>query len=258
MKNNSEVKCGSGKGSKRVSAFFVGAALVLGLMTANRAAAQAPAAPAPVNLGSAVEFAILAPAGFTNAGPSVVVGDVGTTGTSCTGFTQAPPCTFGPGQVGGEYHVNDPTAAKAEFDLLTAYNHTRGLAHGTGPFLLANSEDLGGKTLVPGLYTCHADLSIGAEEILRLIGNSHSIFIFQVGTLVAMKEHAKIVLVGGVKAANVYWQVGTAFTMAASANASGTIMASTGVTLADHATLDGRALTTGASVTLSTNDVLMP
>ena len=73
-----------------------------------------------------------------------------------------------------------------------------------------------------------------------------------------MKEHAKIVLVGGVKAANVYWQVGTPFTMAASANASGTIMASTGVTLAEHATLDGRALTTGAAVTLSTNDVLMP
>ena len=250
MKNNSEVK--------RVSAFLVGAALVLCLTTANRAAAQASAAQTPINLGSAANFAILAPAGFTNAGPSAVVGDVGTTGTSCTGFTQAPPCTLGPGQVAGQYHVNDPTAAKAEFDLLTAYNHTRGLAHGTGPFLLANSEDLGGKTLVAGLYTCHADLSIGAEETLRLIGNSHSIFIFQVGTLVAMKEHAKIVLAGGVTAANVYWQVGTAFTMAASANASGTIMASTGVTLAEHATLDGRALTTGASVTLSTNDVVKP
>jgi Ice-binding-like len=209
------------------------------------------------NLGTAVTFAILAPAGFTNAGPSAVVGDVGTTGTSCTGFTEDP-CTEGPGQVVGAVHVADPTAVKAAADLVTAYNRTAGLQHGRGKFLLANSEDLGGKTLIPGLYTVHADLAIKAGETLRLIGNPTSIFIFQVGTSVAVFQGGTITLVGGVKPANIFWQVGTAFTMAASANISGTIMASTGVTMAAGATLNGRALTTGASVTLSSNEVLLP
>jgi hypothetical protein len=158
----------------------------------------------------------------------------------------------------GAIHVADPTAVSVQAAVGTAYNNTRGLTAGKGRFLLDNSKDLGGLTLVPGLYTCHADLSIGAGETLRLVGNSHSIFIFQVGTLFAMKAHSKIVLVGGVKASNIYWQVGTAFTMAAYANASGTILASTGVTLAEFATLTGRALSTGASVTLSSNDVFLP
>jgi hypothetical protein len=235
---------------KNINSFVLGSVFVL-------CATVASAQSAP-NLGRASSFAISAPAGFTNAGPSAVVGDVGTTGTSCTGFTQAPPCTDGPGQVVGSYYVNVPTATQAQAAVVNAYNTTRGLRQGSGKFLLANSQDLGGKTLVPGLYTCHADLSIGEGETLRLIGNSHSIFIFQVGTLVALKAHSKIVLVGGVKAANVYWQVGTAFTMAAYSNASGTILAATGVTMAEGATLTGRALTTGASVTLSTNDVFMP
>jgi hypothetical protein len=234
---------------KKINSFVLGSVFVL-------CATVASAQSAP-NLGRASSFAISAPAGFTNAGPSAIVGDVGTTGTSCTGLPT--PCTGdGPGMVVGAIHVADPTAVSVQAAVGTAYNNTRGLTAGKGRFLLDNSKDLGGLTLVPGLYTCHADLSIGAGETLRLVGNSHSIFIFQVGTLFAMKAHSKIVLVGGVKASNIYWQVGTAFTMAAYANASGTILASTGVTLAEFATLTGRALSTGASVTLSSNDVFLP
>jgi hypothetical protein len=234
---------------KKINSFVLGSVFVL-------CATVASAQSAP-NLGTAASFAISAPAGFTNAGPSIVVGNVGTTGTSCTGFTEAP-CTFGPGQVVGAIDVADPAAVRAQADVVTAYNYTAGLPHGRGKFLLANSEDLGGKSLVPGLYTCHSNLTINTGETLRLVGNSSSIFIFQVGSAVTMAANAKIVLYGGVKAANVYWQVGTDFTLAADANASGTILASSGVTLAAGATLNGRALTTGASVTLSSNDVTAP
>jgi hypothetical protein len=78
MKNNSELKCGSVKAAERISAFLVGAALALCLTTSNRAAAQGPEALAPLNLGSAGNFVVLAYAGVTNTGPSVVVEDLGT------------------------------------------------------------------------------------------------------------------------------------------------------------------------------------
>ena len=72
--------------------------------------------PAPVNLGSAASYAILAGATVTNAGASFINGDLGLSpGTAVTGF--------GPGTENGTKRISpDADVALAKIDLTAAFN----------------------------------------------------------------------------------------------------------------------------------------
>src|SRR5438128_9254093 len=99
------------------------------------------ASQAPVSLGSAANFAVLAGSTVTNTGASQVTGDLGVSpGTAVTGFP--------PGTVSGTIHAGDPTAAQAIADLTTAFGDAAGRS--LGPITVAGN--LGGQTLGPGLY----------------------------------------------------------------------------------------------------------
>src|ERR1700682_1408022 len=117
MKNNkkqSEVKCGSVNPTKRVSAFLVGAAVALCLTAANLMA-QAPAALAPIDLGSAGTFAVLAGSTVTNTGPSLINGDLGV--WPGTAFVPGTP----PATVNGAIHAGDTAAQQAKASLTVAF-----------------------------------------------------------------------------------------------------------------------------------------
>jgi hypothetical protein len=249
MKKQSEVECRSGKLTKRVRALLVGAVLVLSLTTANYAAAQA--GPATVFLGSAGTFAVLAYAGVTNAGPTVVTGDLGTYPiASCTGLPT--PCTGnGPGQVNGTVDAGDVIAQHAQASLLIAYNDAK--SRTTNP-INEDAADLGGKTLTPGLYKSATTLAITGTLTLDGAG----VYIFQMGTGLTVNSGATVVLSGGATSDNVFWQVGSAATLGTTADFKGTIMAGTTVTLATGARLNGRALALNASVTMESNNITIP
>ena len=85
---------------------------------------------------------------MTNTGPSVIDADLGVNpGTSITGFP--------PGTVGGAMHDNDAVALQAQSDLTIAYNNAAGRAtDGAIP------ADLGGQTLVGGVYTAARRLGL--------------------------------------------------------------------------------------------------
>jgi hypothetical protein len=117
---------------------------------------HAHAAQAPVNLGTAAAFGVLAGSTVTNTGPTVVNGDVGLSpGTAVTGFP--------PGTVVGTIHAADAVAAQAQIDLTAAYND----AASRGPAAVV-SGDLGGQTLIPGVY--HSTSSLGITGTLTLDG----------------------------------------------------------------------------------------
>jgi hypothetical protein len=84
------------------------------------ASQPAVAATAPVGLGTAGSFAVLAGTTVTNTGPSLISGDLGVSpGTAVTGFP--------PGIVtNGTIHTADGVAAGAQSDLTTAYNDAAG------------------------------------------------------------------------------------------------------------------------------------
>ncbi|MCA1696801.1 MAG: DUF3494 domain-containing protein, partial [Actinobacteria bacterium] len=95
-------------------------------------AVDAFAAQAPVGLGTADSFAVLAGSTVTNTGPSTINGDLGVSpGTAITGFP--------PGTVNGTIHAADAVAAQAQADLTAAYDDAAGRTPPT-----ALPADLGG------------------------------------------------------------------------------------------------------------------
>src|SRR5450756_2462304 len=100
--------------------FGIASVAALGLLVAIPGSAQAAAAPVP--LGTADSFVVLAGAGITNTGPTTLNGDLGTFPTTTI---------TGPGSltVSGTNHHGDTVTQGAKTDLVTAYN----TAAGEGP-----------------------------------------------------------------------------------------------------------------------------
>jgi hypothetical protein len=245
MKSQTEVKYGSVNIMKKVSAFLVGAAVVLCLTTANRAAAQTPEALAPIDLGSASAYAVLAGSTVTNTGLSNVNGDLGV--WPGTAYVPGTPSAT----VNGTIHAGDVAAHQGQASLAVAYNDAAGRS--TAPIGVAG--DLGGQTLAPGLYKSASTVAITGDLTLDAKGDPNAVYIFQVGSALNVATHGQVVLIGGAKAANVFWQVGSSATLGTYSAFKGTIMAYAAITIGTGATLDGRALAQNAAVTLDTNAV---
>ena len=237
----SEVKCGSVNLTKRVSAFLLGAAVALCLTAVNVAAQDQ----LPVDLGSAANFAVLGASTVTNTGPSIINGDLGVwPGTAYVPGT--PPAT-----VNGAIHAGDTAAQHAQASLTIAYNDAAGRTVG----VVGVAGDLGGQTLAPGLYKSTSTLAITGDLTLDANGDPNAVFIFQIGSALTVTTGRRVVLIGGAKAANVFWQVGSSATLGTYSALKGTVMAYASITIATGATLDGRALAQVAAVTLDSNAV---
>ena len=203
---------------------------------------------APITLGLAAGFAVLAGSTVTNTGATTVTGDLGLSpGTAVTGFP--------PGTVVGTIHAGNPTAAGAIADLTIAYSDAAGRT--LCPITVAGN--LGGLTLTPGLYRSTSSLAISSGDLtLDAQGNSSAVFIFQMASTLTVTAGRHVILTGGAKASNVFWQVGSSATLGTNSIFVGTIMASQSISFVTGATLDGRALALNAAVTLDTNTVTKP
>ena len=207
---------------------------------------DARAGEAPVPLGSATTFAVLAGSTVTSTGATTVDGDLGVSpGTTLTG---AP-------TVNGTTHLGDPAAAQAQLDLTTAYNDAAGRTVGA----VTVAGNLGGQTLTPGLYKSTSSLEISSGDLtLDAQGDANAVFIFQIASTLTTTSGRQVILSGGAKAANIFWQVGSSATLGTTSVFKGTIMADQAITLTTGARLDGRALARIAAVTLDANIMTIP
>ena len=201
-----------------------------------------------VPLLTAGNFAILAGSTVTNTGLTTINGNVGVSpGTEVTGFP--------PGIVVGLIHPGTAAAAQGIADLTTAYNDAAGRS--LCPVSVAGN--LGGQTLTAGLYKSTSSLEITSGDLtLDGRGDPDAIFIFQMASTFTTSSGRQVVLIGGARAANVFWQVGSAAALGTTSSVSGTIMADQMVSLATGASLNGRALARIAEVTLDGNAVVRP
>jgi Ice-binding-like len=209
---------------------------------------SAGAATAPVGLGTASSYAVLAGSTVTNTGPSVISGNVGVSpGSAVTGFP--------PGIVNnGTIHAADAEAAGAQLDLTTAYNDAAGRVKSAsiGGFIGA------GQTLSPGVYNATSSLDVGGSLTLDAQGDPDAVFIFQAGSTLGTDTGTTILLTNGAQACNVFWQVGSSATLNTSSTFQGTILALTSITVQTGDTIIGRALARNGAVTLDDDTITAP
>ncbi len=219
---------------------LITATLVVLLLTPSQAFAQAP------SLGTAASFGVLGGSTVTNTGPTTVRGDVGVSpGTAVTGF-------FPPGTViGGTIHSNDAAAQQAQSDLTIAYNALAGLPCGTN----LTGTDLGGLTLVAGVYCFSSSAQLTGTLTLDAQGNPNAQFIFQIGSTLTTASNAVVNVINGGNNCNVFWQVGSSATLGTATSFAGNIAALTSITATTGANVLGRLLARNGAVTLDSNNV---
>jgi hypothetical protein len=217
------------------------AGLVAVLLLSFAASTRAQSVP----LGTAGSFAVLGGSAVTNTGPSVVNGDLGIwpgTASSVTGFP--------PGSVIGTTHFADATALSAQAAVTVAYDDLAGRACGT-----TISADLGGSTLVPGVYC--ASTSIGLTGLLTLDaqGDPNALFIFQAGSSLTTASASRVRIINGGSSCNVFWQVGSSATLGTGTAFAGNILALQSITVTTGAGTRGRLLARNGAVTLDNSGI---
>ncbi|MDB5577949.1 MAG: Outer rane autotransporter barrel [Bradyrhizobium sp.] len=201
--------------------------------------AQAPA------LGTVANFAVLGASTVTNTGPSLIFGDLGISpGNAVTGF---PPGTV---VAPGVFHIADAIALQAQTDLSAAYLN---LFNRPATFDLSG-QNLGGRTLVPGVYNFSSSAQLTGLLTLNGLNNPNSVFIFNIGTSLTTASASSVALINGAQGGNVFWRVGSSATLGTTTSFSGDILAQVSITLNTGASITcGAAWARTGAVTLDTN-----
>lgn len=200
---------------------------------------QATYAATSPGLGAAGSFSILGGETVTNTGTTTMPGDLGVyPGSAVTGGpTVGPP---------GTIHAGDVTAYNAQLANTTTFTS---LDQGCDT-TYAGTKDLVGLNLVPGVYCADAFRLTGT---LTLSGSG--VWIFKSAADLITSGTANIV---GGDACNVWWREVSSATLGTSTSLIGNILASTSITMATGATLNGRAFAQTGQVSLDSNIITNP
>ncbi len=214
----------------------------------------------PVNLGAAAPFTILAGAAVTTTGGGIINGDVGAspitgsaialTAEQVNGTIYAVDATGPPGST-----VDAGYLTTAKGALTAAYNDAAGrtpIPSGTflNPGIPGNPGQMGGMTLVPGVYKFTSSAFISGGD-LTLAGGPDDVWIFQIASDLQVGTSAKVILTGGALPRNIFWQVGTSAVIETFAVFKGIILADQSITMKSSSTMDGKALAFSAGVTFN-------
>jgi type VI secretion system secreted protein VgrG len=197
------------------------------------------------SLGSAASFAVLAGNQISCTGAVTILGSVGVSpGNQINGLPVGQP-------IGGTVHNSDAVAAQAQTDLAAAAAALDGMICGTS----LSGQNLGGMTLVPGVYCFQNTAGLTGSLTLDGQGNPNAVWVFQVGTKLTTAMNAIVNLTNAAQNTNVYWRAGQEATFGSGTVFLGNVVTQGGITLETSATLSGRALARHGLVSMDTNFV---
>jgi len=212
-----------------------------------------------LNLRSTENFVILAGSTVTVIPPAMITGDVGLSpaaGSYITGFDGSDVAGIlyvvdASGPAGSV--INSTLLTTAKGDITIAYNDAAGRTPiPTGPFLNPGNGNIGGLTLVGGLYKFTSSAAITGSDV-TLTGNPSDVWIFQITSSLNVGSGIKVILSGGAQASNIFWQVGSSATMGSYSVMKGTILADQSISFSTGAKIDGRALAFTGAVTMGSS-----
>lgn len=243
--------------------------------------AAAGPAPVPVNLGLAAPFGIAATAGVTNTltapithingnvvlNPNATCNAVMVDHAGGFGFCGGSPPTIN-GIVVTPIFPDTTTADAVKADLRAAFLSITPPAGPPAAGSLGGATNLpagttlgeptgaamvqGDNLFAPGVYQSTTSILITGDLTLDAQGDPDASFIFQSSSTVSSATGARILLVNGAKASNVFWQAGSDATLGANSVWQGNILASRDISMVTGASSCGRlfagAFTDGAFV----------
>ena len=248
------VGCGGGGSNTSVSA-ATKAGVGTGVVGAGAVGTSVGRGPAPVNLGTAGGFVILAQSAITNVPASAITGDVGL--SPGTGAGMVITCSEITGNVysvdaaGPMPCVNTQpvklTLAIADKDI--AYTDAGSRAP---DYTELGAGNLGGLNLGPATYKWSSAVLIPTN--VTLTGGPNDVWIFQIAQGLTVSSGVQIILAGGAQAKNVFWQTFGVADIGTTAQFHGIIMSQTSIVMKTGATINGKLLAKTA-VTLAQNTV---
>jgi hypothetical protein len=210
-----------------------------------------------VDLGFAGTYAILSKSGISSVPQSAITGDIGVSpiaATAITGFTLTADSTntfSSSSQVTGKCYAADyavPTPAlltSAVSAMESAYTDAAGRdVDVTRINILTGVIDE--ITMRPGVYQWDGDVSFTTPVTFQ--GDSDDIFILQIAGKLLVGGGANVILLGGVRSENIFWQIAGSAEIGLSAHMEGIILIKTDITFITGSSLNGRVLSQTATV----------
>jgi len=222
--------------------------------------------PAPIDLGTAGNFTVLAKTAITNTGVTSIIGDMGISPAAdslITGFGLIMDVTYtfstsslvtGKVYAANYYSPVAPSSLTvAVSDMLIAY--TDGTGRLLPDFIELGAGDIGGMTLVPGLYKWTTNVTIPTDVTLN--GGPDDVWIFQISGTLSVDSAKQVLLTGGAQPKNIFWLTSGAVTLNTTSHLEGIVSSLTAINMTAGSTVNGR-LFAQTAVSLNANTVTNP
>lgn len=215
--------------------------------------------PAPVIMGTAANFRILAQSAITDVPASVVTGQVGLSpasgtfiGLTCaevTGGATPIHSADAAGPLGCTVFTDNPALTNAITDKGLAYANANSRAP---DYTELGAGNIGGLNLAPATYKWGTGVLIPSN--LTLTGGANDVWIFQIAQGLTVSPGVQIILAGGALPQNIYWATFAAASLDTTSKFKGTILSQTSITMKTGATINGNLLA-GTAIALDQNTV---
>ncbi len=201
-------------------------------------------------LGTAGDFVILAASAISSNLSCDITGNMGISPAAAsyiTGFSlilDSSGLFSTSNQVDGNVYAADyfaPTPINmttAISDMETAY--AEAAARPNPDFINLLSGNISGQILAPGIYKWNGEITINTP--VTLSGAHDDVWIFQVSEGITMAPNASVILGGGAKAKNIFWQAFGPVLLGTDTHLEGIVLCSTAIILANGASVNGRLL----------------